>query len=277
MLEIRTATFIGSGNVATHLAQILFQKGIVIEQICSRLLSNAEVLATKVNAKAINHIDAISENTDIIFCCTKDELIFKICHKIALQKKIPYIVHTSGTVGLEVFERIKNNIEGVGIFYPLQTFSKSHAVDFSEVPIGITTENKILEHKLYTIASLITKKTFIINDDDRKHLHLSAVLVNNFVNHLFAIAQEYCIKNNLDFNLLKPLIYQTISKIDTVPAIHAQTGPAKRNDNEIIQKHLDMLNEDRLTKNIYQALTESIISMYHGKNKVAKTTTPTTL
>lgn len=265
MQQIKTASFIGSGNVATHLAQILFQKGIVIKQICSRLLSNAIFLAQKVNAEGIDHIQNIDENVDIIFCCTKDDLIFKICNKIAKQKKIPYIVHTSGTVGLEVFDSIKGKFSGVGIFYPLQTFSKSNAVDFSEIPIGITTENKTLEKKLFELSSLITKHTFIISDEDRKHLHLSAVLVNNFVNHLFAIAQHYCEENDLDFNLLKPLIYQTIAKIDTVPAIDAQTGPAKRNDADIIQKHLAMLDDDKLTKNIYQALTESILSMYHGK------------
>jgi len=267
MQKIKSATFIGSGNVATHLAQILFQKGIVINQICSRLISNAEILAQKVNAEAIDHINDIKENVDIIFCCTKDDLIFKISNKIAEQKRIPYIVHTSGTVGLEVFDSIKDKFEAVGIFYPLQTFSKNNAVDFSEIPIGITTENKTLEQNLFELSSRITKNAFIISDDDRKHLHLSAVLVNNFVNHLFAIAQHYCKDNNLDFNLLKPLIYQTISKIDTVPAIDAQTGPAKRNDQEIIHKHLEMLNDDILTKNIYQALTTSIISMYHGKKK----------
>jgi predicted short-subunit dehydrogenase-like oxidoreductase (DUF2520 family) len=263
MQKIKTATFIGSGNVATHLAQVLFDNGVSIQQICSRLMRNAEILATKVNAEAIDHIDDIDENVDLIFCCTKDDLILKITKKIAQKKKIKNMVHTSGTVGLEVFKDTYKLYDAVGIFYPLQTFSKSNAVDFSIIPIGITTQNKNLENNLFALASTISNKPFVIADEDRKHLHLSAVLVNNFVNHLFAIAQHYCKENNLNFDLLKPLIHQTISKIDTVPAIDAQTGPAKRNDQDIIKKHLEMLNNDVLTKNIYQALTDSILSMYH--------------
>lgn len=262
MQTLKSATFIGSGNVATHLAQVLFQKGIVIKQICSRLLENATILAEKVNAEPIDHIDDIKEDIDIIFCCTKDDLIQKIATKIAKKKQIKSIVHTSGTVGLEVFDEIQSNFEAVGIFYPLQTFSKYNAVDFSEIPIGITSKNKNFEDNLFEIAGKITNQAFIISDNDRQHLHLSAVLVNNFVNHLFAIAQHYCKEHHLDFKLLKPLIHQTINKIDIVPAIDAQTGPAKRKDFNIINKHLSMLDNDLLTKNIYQALTESILKIH---------------
>jgi predicted short-subunit dehydrogenase-like oxidoreductase (DUF2520 family) len=261
MQTLKTATFIGSGNVATHLAQTLFQKGVIIRQICSAMLANAALLADKVNAEPVDHIDNLNEDIDIIFCCTKDDLIQKIATKIARSKKIKSIVHTSGTVGLEVFNEIQSDFEAVGIFYPLQTFSKYIAVDFSEIPIGITTKNIFFEKQLLEAAEKITHRAFIISDEDRQHLHLSAVLVNNFVNHLFAIAQHYCKEHHLDFNLLKPLIHQTINKIDIIPPIEAQTGPAKRKDFNIINKHLSMLNNDLLTKNIYQALTESIVEM----------------
>jgi len=263
MQTLKSATFIGSGNVATHLAQALFHKGIKINQICSRLMENAAILATRVDAEPIDHIDNIKEDVDIIFCCTKDDLIEKISEKIARRKRIKSIVHTSGTVGLEVFKNFESKFEAVGIFYPLQTFSKYNAVDFSEIPIGITTTNRFFEAELLNIASKITKRAFVISDDDRQHLHLSAVLVNNFVNHLFAITQQYCKEHQLNFNLLKPLIHQTINKIDIVPAIEAQTGPAKRKDFNIINKHLSMLDDDLLTRNIYQSLTESILEMYH--------------
>lgn len=262
MQEIRTATFIGSGNVATHLAQVLYSHGIIIRQICSRLMENATTLALKVNAEPIDHIENLKEDVDIIFCCTKDDLIQKISTRIAQTKRIKSIVHTSGTVGLEVFNSIQSKFEAVGIFYPLQTFSKFSEVDFKPIPIGITTINKEFEQALISIANKITEKAFVISDADRQHLHLSAVLVNNFVNHLFAIAQHYCHEHHLDFNLLKPLINNTISKIDIIPPIDAQTGPAKRKDFEIINKHLSMLDNDHLTKSIYQALTDSILKMY---------------
>ena len=100
-------------------------------------------------------------------------------------------------------------------------------------------------------------------DEQRKHLHIAAVFVNNFSNHLFALAQDYCEKHQIDYQLLMPLIHETISKIDTILPKQAQTGPARRNDHEIIEKHLQLLqDEDVYLYNIYKLLNGSILKMY---------------
>jgi predicted short-subunit dehydrogenase-like oxidoreductase (DUF2520 family) len=147
----------------------------------------------------------------------------------------------------------------------LQTFSKTVPVDFTELPIGVTSNNMEFQQALFDLASSVTTKPFHISDDERKHLHIAAVLVNNFANHLFALGQKYCEDNQLDFELLKPLIHQTINKIDMIKPIDAQTGPAKRGDKRIMENHLALLNDDKHLKAIYKALTESILKMYHGR------------
>ncbi|MCB9033208.1 MAG: DUF2520 domain-containing protein [Chitinophagales bacterium] len=262
MQGIKTISFIGSGNVATHLAKELYLKGYTIQQICSRYLENANILANQVEAQGIDHLDALDTTVDLIFCCTKDDLIKKIINRIVDTNNIHAIVHTSGTVGLEVFNDFEDKIINKGIFYPLQSFSKTVPVNFKTIPIGITTTNNLFEAQLLQIANTISEKAFVITDNDRKHLHLSAVLVNNFTNHLFALGQQYCEQHQLDFKLLLPLIQQTIQRIETIAPINAQTGPAKRKDFEIINNHINMLNNNELVQAIYISLTNSILDFY---------------
>jgi predicted short-subunit dehydrogenase-like oxidoreductase (DUF2520 family) len=170
------------------------------------------------------------------------------------------VVHTSGSVGLDVFGNVSNK----GILYPLQSFSKTKKIDIKEVPFLITSDNESFKQELMEFARTISKHVFEYTDEQRRHLHIAAVLVNNFSNHLFALAQEYCEKHRLDYQLLMPLIHETIHKIDTITPKDAQTGPAKRNDREIIEKHLSMLKtEDEQLFKIYKLLTDSILKMYH--------------
>lgn len=265
MYPFKTISFIGSGNVATHLAREFHRKGFVIIEICSRLMENAVILANQVGARPLDQLDDLDAEADIIFCCTKDELIGKIARRLTEHRPVRRIVHTSGTVGLEAFEPFASTIGSSGIFYPLQTFSKTVPVDFSELPVGVTSGNPGFQRDLFELAASITNRPFHISDDERKHLHIAAVLVNNFANHLFALGQKYCEDNHLDFELLKPLIHQTINKIDVIKPVDAQTGPAKRGDTRIIQNHLAMLDDDAQLKAIYKALTDSILKMYHGQ------------
>lgn len=168
-------------------------------------------------------------------------------------------MHTSGSVGLDVF----NTAENTGILYPLQSFSKTKKIDLSVVPFLITSNNAVFKNELIDLAKLLSTKVYEYTDEQRKHLHIAAVFVNNFSNHLFAIAQEYCEKHQLDYQLLMPLIHETITKIDTILPKDAQTGPAKRNDLDIIEKHLAILQkEDEHLFLIYKLLTDSILKMY---------------
>lgn len=252
-------SFIGSGNVATHLAKAFSKNGITIQQIYSQTCDNSEILAWQANSIYICDLNELNLEVDLLIFAVKDEVIKTLSQEILSKKPSMPIVHTSGTVGLDVFENYPNS----GIFYPLQSFSKTKKIDLSDVPFLITSNNAVLKNELKNLASLLSSKVLEYTDEQRKHLHIAAVFVNNFANHLFALAQDYCEKHQLDYQLLLPLIRETILKIDALPPHDAQTGPAKRKDQEIINKQLQLLNaEDEHLSSIYKVMTDSILKMY---------------
>ena len=151
-----------------------------------------------------------------------------------------------------------------GVFYPLQTFSKDREVDFENIPLCVEAKNLEDLVLLKKLAKAISKSVYEISSEQRKSLHLAAVFVNNFTNHLYHIGNEICRKNKLPFDILKPLILETASKVNTLPPIEAQTGPAKRNDEETIEKQLDQL-QNREQREVYQILTNSIKASYGKK------------
>ncbi len=245
--------------MATHLAKAFSKKGITVQQIYSQTCDNSEILAWQSNSMYICDLDELNLDVDLLIFAVKDEVIKTLSHHILQKKTDVKMVHTSGSVGLDVFENAANT----GIVYPLQSFSKTKKIDISEVPFLITSHNDAFKNQLIELASLLSKKVYEYTDEQRKHLHVAAVFVNNFSNHLFAIAQDYCEQHQLDYQLLMPLIHETIHKIDTILPKDAQTGPAKRNDVEIIDKHLHLLKaEDEHLYRIYSLLTNSILKMY---------------
>lgn len=257
---IHKISFIGSGNVATHLAKAFSKKGIVVQQIYSQTCDNSETLAWQSNSIYTCDLEELNLDVDLLIFAVKDEVIKTLSHYVLQKKPDMKIVHTSGSVGLDVFESAPNT----GIFYPLQSFSKTKKIDLSEVPFLITSHNVEFKKELINLAKLLSNQVYEYSDEQRKHLHIAAVFVNNFSNHLFAIAQDYCEKHQLDYQLLMPLIHETITKIDSILPKDAQTGPARRNDKEIIQKHLDLLQkEDEHLFQIYRLLTASILKMYN--------------
>ncbi len=168
------------------------------------------------------------------------------------------VVHTSGSVNIEAL----NDRNRKGVFYPLQTFSKSKEVDFNIIPICLEAQNQSDYKTLETVAKSISEVIYQVNSEQRRGLHVASVFVSNFVNHLYQMGNEICTENNLSFDILKPLIQETANKILTLSPQEAQTGPAKRNDTQTINSHLSFLTDEN-QKEIYKLLTKSIID--HGK------------
>lgn len=243
---------LGTGNVATHLFQA-FQKikAVQIVQIYGRRTASLDYFRAFTNVT--NNISQLMD-ADIYILAISDASISELSQ--ALNSKKGLVVHTSGSISLD---SIKSKPRGV--FYPLQTFTKGEKVEFSEVPICIEAENQDDLLLLETLGASISKHVHRISSEQRKKLHLSAVLVNNFTNHLFHMAQEICEENDIPFYLLHPLISETVDKIRHLPPVEAQTGPARRNDLETMQLHLEQF-ENPLQKKIYQLLSESIKTTY---------------
>lgn len=241
---------LGSGNVATHLISA-FQKSneIIIKQIFARNPSVS--IPDFPQEKIIHTIDQLTE-ADIYIISITDTAINELANKIPFENKL--VVHTSGSMPIDIL----GNKNRKGVFYPLQTFTKNKEVDFKEIPICLEAENENDLKLLANLASKISNKSYFINSEQRKAMHVAAVFVCNFVNHLYQLGNDICTENNIPFEILHPLIEETANKIKSISPIDAQTGPARRNDTVTINSHLNFLNDNN-KKEIYKILTKSII------------------
>ena len=247
---------LGAGNVATHLSLALKNAGFKIKCIYSKTIQSAKELALKVDAHYTNDIDRIPVEADLYIIAVKDDVISAIVENLNMEYGV--VVHTAGSVSINVFEgRFKN----FGVFYPLQTFSKKRHVDFSTIPVCIEASNKDLEKILISLAKQLTKTVELIDSEQRKVLHLAAVFACNFSNHMYAAASDILNSSGISFDLLKPLISETVQKaIDNDP-LKAQTGPAVRNDQKVLTKHLEMLKDKPELQKIYRFVSQSIYQL----------------
>lgn len=240
---------IGSGNVAQHLISAFAKSNeIEVSQVFSR---RKESITHLIDPKKItNTFDDLVE-ADVYIIAVSDDAISSVSSQLAFENRL--VVHTSGSVSMDLLDS-KNR---KGVFYPLQTFSKNKAVDFSIIPICLESETASDYALLEKVAQSISNTIYKINGEQRKSLHVSAVFVNNFVNHLYQMGNEICIENKVSFDILKPLILETANKVLLLSPKEAQTGPAIRNDIKTIEAHLDFLtNENQAT--LYKLLTQSI-------------------
>ena len=236
--------------MAQHLLKIISKTdGLEIVQVVAREIQSISNLISQ--DKICLHYDEIKP-ADIYIIAVSDDAIAAVSSKLPFENQL--VVHTSGTVPLNYLDS-KNR---KGVFYPLQTFSKNKEIDFKTIPICLEAETPSDYEILEKIACLISNNIYKINSEQRKALHVAAVFVCNFTNHLYKLGNDICDKNQISFEILKPLIQETANKIQFLSPTEAQTGPAKREDIETINKHLNFLL-DQNQKDIYKTLTKSII------------------
>ena len=243
-------SIIGSGNVAQHLINAFANaENIELFQVFAR---NKSSISHLINPnKIVSDYNDLLE-ADLCIIAVSDNAIADVSSKIPFSNKL--IAHTSGSFSIDELDS-KNR---KAVFYPLQTFSKNKKINFREIPICLETQTESDYQIIEKVAKSISSKIYKINSEQRKSLHVSAVFVCNFVNHLYQIGNEICEENNVDFEILKPLIQETANKIISLSPNEAQTGPAKRNDSQTINSHLQFLSNDN-QKEIYKLLTKSII------------------
>jgi len=244
---------LGSGNVATHLALALKAAGENITQVFSPDLINAKELADKVGSESTNSFSEVDREADLYIISVKDDAIAEVAGN--LKGVNGMVVHTSGTTDIKV---LSSEVKHAGVFYPLQTFSKSKDVDFKTIPLCLeATDAKQLEI-LKSLANKLSTKVYQLDGEKRKILHLAAVFACNFTNHLYALANQILIENDLDFDIIRPLIAETADKVMINLPENVQTGPAIRNDESTINQHLTMLADLPELQEIYQTLSNSI-------------------
>ncbi|MCG8412501.1 MAG: DUF2520 domain-containing protein [Bacteroidales bacterium] len=251
---------IGAGNVATHLAQAIDAQKIPIINVYSKTKHSAQQLANKLNTDYTTDINKIPAKADLYIIAVSDSAIASIVQNLEAQNKT--VVHTAGSISIDVFKGFSQNY---GVFYPLQTFTKNRTIDFSNIPICIETNNSLLEQKLTYLANSLSNNVYKIDSQKRKTLHLAAVFACNFANHMFSIASDILKQNNIDTNLLNSLINETAQKAIDLSPLKAQTGPAIRNDKDVIKNHLQMLKDRQEFEKIYRFVSDSIFNYNQEK------------
>ena len=219
---------------------------------------NALAFADRFGCKSVD-LKSVGTHSDIIIIAVPDESIGKIAIDLKYRNQI--IVHTSGSVSIDVF----NGLHQFGVLYPLQTFTRDMEIDLTDVPFCIEASDPEVVDSLKSLAHKLSNSVVDMNSQLRKDLHIAAVTVNNFSNHLYHLASDYLKENGLSFDLLKPLIMETARKISDISPEEAQTGPAKRGDIKTIEEHAKMIEKDLELKKVYTLFSEQILKNYHGK------------
>ena len=244
---------LGSGNVAAFMGRKYKGAGHTILQVVSRNASAASNLAYELDTESTNYQSIINRNADVYIIAVSDDAIAEVAADLKLPGKV--VAHTAASVSKDV---LKNVTDHYGVFYPLQSLRKED-VSMPDAPIFFDGSDEFAKKKLQMLASSISPlHVSQASDDQRLKLHVAAVFVNNFTNHLYALAEEYCKKEGIDFKDLYPLIEETALRVKDLPPSKTQTGPAQREDEETIQKHILLLKDHPRLKKVYEFLSDSV-------------------
>lgn len=250
-MSINSVSIAGTGNVALHLGCALRDTGIQIDKVYGRDISKAKQLAEILGAEPVSDIHQLK--SDLVLICVKDDAIQEISQQLNADIAV---CHTSGSIPMEALNKHGKH----GVFYPLQTFSSERNVSIENVPLLIEASDRAFLTDLAELAARISENVQVASSEERKQIHLAAVYVNNFTNHLIDTAKELMDERGLDWKLILPLLKETVAKLEDLDPDEAQTGPAKRNDNKTITEHLSMLPEDE--KELYKLISQRISAKF---------------
>lgn len=270
---------IGAGNLATHLGKALHAAGHDMVQVFSRTMQSAETLASLLDAEPLTDIAQVRDDADVYIFSVKDsalvQLVAQLCrheadglgedgavNALRKAKKGEHervFLHTAGSMPLSVF---KGMAQHYGVLYPMQTFSKQREVDFSIIPCFVEANDEFAQKQIEGMAREISGRVYQLSSEDRKYLHLSAVFACNFANHCYAISQELLEEHGIPFDVMLPLINETAAKVHEMKPKEAQTGPAVRYDENVIDKQSKLLENHPHFKKVYDSMSKSI----HGLN-----------
>lgn len=244
--------FIGSGNLATSMSMEMQRAGMTISQVYSRSRSNAEALAKKINSSWTSHINEIMPDADLYVFALKDDALREVVSQVKPNEGL--WIHTAGSVPMDIFEGYAKRY---GVFYPLQTFTKNKRVKLEGTPIFLEVKDTEDMKLLRKVAIALSGNAQEIDSEKRKRLHLAAVFACNFVNHMYVLAGKILEEQGIPYRVLLPLMTETVEKINEIPPLQAQTGPAVRFDKEIMDKQLEMLTDPSM-QTIYRLISQNI-------------------
>lgn len=255
---------IGAGNVAVHFGRALVLAGVTIPQVYNRSQNGLKRLASITKARTTSAIDSIEPEADLYLIAVSDDGIAEVAASLSnILPQNTLVAHTSGSTSIQELTRYFRHS---GVLYPLQSLQKDRPVDFDSIPLFVTGSSSIASSRLFSLAQQLSTLVTSIEDDQRMKLHVPAVVVNNFVNHFYALTYDYCQKENLDIASLFPLMSETLSRVtEKVHPAHFQTGPAVRNDQKTIKRHRQQLKHHTTLLRMYNYITRSIRNYHENR------------
>ena len=246
---------IGAGRLATNLGAALRQQGQEIVQVYSRTMASATALAQRLEAAATDSLAAVVTDADVYIVSVKDSALAQLLPELCKGREEGVFLHTAGSMPLSVFDGYARHY---GVLYPMQTFSKERLVDFSRVPLFIEGADQHALDMAETLARMVSGEVRQLSSADRRHLHLAAVFACNFANHCYELSAEILERHGIPFSVMLPLIDETAAKVHTMSPREAQTGPAVRFDENVMQAQMQLLAGQEQARHIYEEMSRSI-------------------
>ena len=248
-------TLIGAGNLATQLGKSLKKAGVIISQVYSRTEDSARTLGELLEAEWLTDIKALRDEADIYIFSVKDSVLNELISEVCKSRGEKLFLHTAGSMPMSCFE---GKALHYGVFYPMQTFSKAKDVDFERIPVFIEGNSIETEDVIKSLANKLSQRVIRLSSADRKYLHLAAVWACNFTNYCYTVASDILSEHGIPFDVMLPLINETTEKIQKISPKEAQTGPAVREDRNVISKQLELMNGKEDLQELYQMLSKGI-------------------
>lgn len=256
--DINSVVIIGSGNVASQIARQLLLHNINIKQVYSRNITTAKALADDMHTSFTSELVSMDVTADLYLLAVNDDSIMDIAETFPFRlSQNQFIAHTSGATPSALLCNVHFNY---GCIWPILSINQQEQSYWSGVPFAITGANNDTKKLLHQLMDKISNNVFLLNDDDKTKLHLAATIVNNFSNHLYALTEDYCIKNELDFKKLVPMLSQQVAKLNDISPNLTQTGSAARHDYKTIDKHVALLENESELSALYKIITSQIIN-----------------
>lgn len=240
---------IGIGNVGSHLSRALQEAGHEVTEVRARSASSGEG-APDGSSKGV-----LSE-ADLCIISVKDAFLEETARRFIPLCPNALWVHTAGTMDIDVLSG--KGASAIGVFYPMQTFSKEREVNFRDIAIFLECPDEACRAMLERLARSLTEKVYWLSSTQRRHLHVAAVFGCNFVNHCYALCEDVLKGIGLPFDVMLPLIDETARKVHQLSPRQAQTGPAVRGDDNVRTAQWQLLAGNPLRQTIYDLMSESI-------------------
>lgn len=254
---------IGSGNLARHFAKRLALSNFNIQILARSDKDAADFKNISDRISYITQPNQINPNATYYAICVKDDAIIEVAASLPFKlSKQQFLLHTSGASSSELLKPFATHF---GVVWPIMSITKIHQIqDSDNIPFVITASDQTTEFYLSRLTQILSSEFSFADDKTRQQMHLVAVISNNFTNHLFALAYKFCNEHRIDFDKFKPIIMETINRMQGQNPGLLQTGPAIRGDNETINQHLNLLETDADLSEMYRFFTESIFKLYQS-------------